>query len=306
MRGRVLKTTGSWYTILSDDGNKFQCTIKGKLRLTDFKTTNPVTVGDNVAFNIEPDGKTGVIVSVEGRRNYIIRRSSNLSREAHVIASNIDQALLVVTVDFPETHTEFIDRYLATAEAYQIPAVLVFNKVDIYQDHLYEKLRYLLSIYKPLYSCIKTSVVTGENISQLKEMLANKVSLISGNSGVGKSSLVNCIEPGLNLKTAEISHYHQKGKHTTTFSEMFPLSCGGFIIDTPGIKGFGMVDMNNNELFHYFPEIFRVSASCQFNNCIHTHEPGCAVINAVKDGTISESRYNSYIKMVTEDKEKYR
>lgn len=306
MRGRVLKTTGSWYTILSDEGNKFQCTIKGKLRLTDFKTTNPITVGDNVTFNVEPDGKTGVIVSIEGRRNYIIRRSSNLSREAHVIASNIDQALLVVTVDFPETHTEFIDRYLATAEAYQIPAILVFNKVDIYKDHLYDKLRYLLSIYKPLYRCIKTSAVTGENIAELKEMLTNKVSLISGNSGVGKSSLVNRIEPELNLKTAEISHYHQKGKHTTTFSEMFPLNCGGFIIDTPGIKGFGMVDMNKNEMFHYFPEIFKVSASCQFNNCTHTHEPGCAVIKAVKDEVISESRYNSYIKMITENTEKYR
>lgn len=306
MRGRVLKTTGSWYTILSDDGSKFQCTIKGKLRLTDFKTTNPITVGDNVAFNIEPDGKTGVIVSVEGRRNYIIRRSSNLSREAHVIASNIDQALLVVTVDFPETHTEFIDRYLATAEAYQIPAVIVFNKIDIYKDHLYEKFRHLLSIYKPLYPCIKTSTVSGENIAELKEVLANKVSLISGNSGVGKSSLVNCIEPGLNLKTAEISQYHQKGKHTTTFSEMFSLSFGGFIIDTPGIKGFGMVDMSKNEMFHFFPEIFRVSASCQFNNCTHTHEPGCAVIRAVSNEEISESRYNSYIKMINENEEKYR
>lgn len=306
MKARVLKTTGSWYTVLAENGQKYRCTIRGKLRLKGSTTTNPVVVGDEVVIDLESDGETAVISAVNDRKNYIIRRSSNLSREAHIIASNLDQAILVVTVDFPETHPEFIDRYLATAEAYQIPAIIVFNKTDIYDDLLNERLNDLLSIYRPLYRCIRTSALRGENIDLLKDLLKNKVSLISGNSGVGKSTLVNCIEPQLNLKTAEISHYHQKGKHTTTFSEMFPLSFGGFIIDTPGIKGFGVVDMNKNEMFHFFPEIFSAATKCQFYNCTHIHEPGCAVIEAVQKGYISNSRYTSYYKMINDNKDKYR
>lgn len=307
MRGRVLKSTGSWYTVIADNGKMFRCKIRGKLRLNSSRTTNPVTVGDNVIIDTEETGDTGNIVRVEDRKNYIIRKSSNLSREAHIIAANIDLAVLVVTVEFPETNLVFIDRYLATAEAYQIPAVIVFNKIDLYKDEsIAHKLEFYISIYSSLYPCYSVSAETGEGIDELKMLLKNKISLISGNSGVGKTTLINKIEPNLNLKTADISHYHLKGKHTTTFSEMFPLYIGGFIIDTPGIKGFGLVDMDKREIFHFFPEIFKESAKCQYKNCTHEHEPGCAVKEAVEKNSISSSRYYSYLSIINEKEEKYR
>jgi ribosome biogenesis GTPase len=306
MQGRVLKSTGSWYTVLCNEGFAYRCKIRGKLRLRSSRTTNPIAVGDIVDFDIESDGKTGNIDRVHSRKNYIIRKSSNLSREAHVIAANIDQAILVVTVDFPETKFEFIDRYLATAEAYQIPAILIFNKSDLYQTELNEKFKYYLSIYKSIYPCYIASAESGEGLVEIKSLLTDKISLISGNSGVGKTTLINKIEPNLNLKTANISHYHLTGKHTTTFSEMFPLSFGGFVIDTPGIKGFGLVDMDKREIFHFFPEIFRVSAQCQYNNCTHRDEPGCAVKESVEKNQINPSRYLSYLSIMNDNEEKYR
>ena len=307
VKGRVLKSTGSWYTVIDDSNKEYKCKIRGKLRLKSSKTTNPITVGDMVNIDVENDGLIGNIVSVDPRKNYIIRKSSNLSREAHVIAANIDQAVLVVTIEFPETNLVFIDRYLATAEAYQIPAALVFNKVDLYQeDFLQEKLNYYLSIYSPLYPCLKASATSGEGLDKIKDLLNNRISLISGNSGVGKSTIINKIEPTLNLKTADISHYHLMGKHTTTFSEMFPLTDGGYIIDTPGIKGFGLVDMDKREIFHFFPEIFEVAASCQYKNCTHEHEPSCAVKDAVENNIINPSRYYSYLSILDDNRGKYR
>ena len=307
MRGKVLKSTGSWYTVQDQDGKIFSCKIRGRLRLKSSRNTNPVTVGDTVTFDVEDDGVTGNIVAVEARKNYIIRKSTNLSREAHIIAANIDQALLVVTIDFPETNTVFIDRYLATAEAYQIPAVLLFNKIDLYtSDEHKQKLSYYLSVYKPLYPCYTVSAKTGEGIDDIKNIAEGKVSLFSGNSGVGKSTLINQVEPSLQLRTADISHYHHKGKHTTTFSEMFPLDSGGFIIDTPGIKGFGLVDMDKQEISHFFPEIFEVSSNCQYQNCTHEHEPGCAVKAAVEENAINPSRYYSYLSMLDDHNDKYR
>jgi ribosome biogenesis GTPase / thiamine phosphate phosphatase len=307
MHGRVLKSTGSWYTVSTDSGKEYLCKIRGKLRLKSSTTTNPITVGDIVDFDIEKDDKTGNINSVLPRKNYIIRKSSNLSREAHVIAANIDQAVLVITVDFPETNLVFIDRYLATAEAYQIPAVLLFNKIDLYEDNeIKNKLDYFLSIYKPLYPCYCVSAQSGKGLTEVREILCNKISLISGNSGVGKSTLINKIEPMLDLKTADISHYHLKGKHTTTFSEMFTLTCGGYIIDTPGIKGFGLVDMDKREIFHFFPEIFKVASTCQYKNCTHEHEPGCAVKDAVDRSVINPSRYYSYLSIMNDSENKYR
>ena len=307
MQGRVLKSTGSWYTVFNDSGQTYHCKIRGKLRLKSSRTTNPITVGDIVNIDVESDGETGNIVSVVQRKNYIIRRSSNLSREAHIIAANIDQAVLVVTVEFPETNLVFIDRYLATAEAYQIPAVVVFNKIDLYREKVIrEKMEYYQSIYTPLYPCYSVSAHTGEGLNDFKDLLSGKISLISGNSGVGKSTLINKIEPSLDLKTADISHFHLKGKHTTTFSEMFPLTLGGFIIDTPGIKGFGLVDMDKREIFHFFPEIFKVAALCQYKNCTHEHEPGCAVKDAVEKNEISPSRYFSYLSILSGKEEKYR
>jgi ribosome biogenesis GTPase len=304
--GLVLKTTGSRYTIRDENGTTYSCTIRGKLRLKGITTTNPITVGDMVDFDVD-ESNSGTISGVHDRKNYIIRRSTNLSRESHIIAANLDQTLLIVTVDFPETQLAFIDRYLVTAEAYSIPAVLVFNKTDLYQDELYEKLNHYISIYSKIgYRCLLVSAETGQNLQHLKDVLAGKLSLISGNSGVGKSTLINKIEPSLNLKTEQISSYHLMGKHTTTFSEMFELSFGGFIIDTPGIKGFGLVDIDKDELYHFFPEIFKISNECRFYNCTHIHEPGCAVIQAVDNGTISPSRYLSYLSIHDDDNEKYR
>lgn len=304
--GLVLKTTGSRYSIRDDSGKIYYCSIRGKLRLKGVKTTNPITVGDIVDFDVE-GVDNGSISKVHDRKNYIIRRSTNLSRESHIIAANLDQTLLIVTIDFPETQLAFIDRYLVTTEAYGVKAVLVFNKIDIYNDEQNNKLNDYIRIYEKIgYQCIKVSAQTGENIDALKEILCNKVSLISGNSGVGKSSLINKIEPNLDLKTESISSYHLTGKHTTTFSEMFELSNSGFIIDTPGIKGFGLIDIDKNELYHFFPEMFNLSKDCKFYNCTHIHEPGCAVLKAVDSGEISSSRYLSYISIHEDEHEKYR
>ena len=304
--GLVLKTTGSRYTIRDNDGVNYFCTIKGKLRLKEVKTTNPITVGDIVDFEIETSN-SATISGVHDRKNYIIRRSTNLSRESHIIAANLDQTLLIVTVDFPETPLAFIDRYLVTAEAYSIPAFLVFNKTDLYKNELIEKLNHYISIYTNIgYPCLQISAETGQNLDELKNALAGKITLISGNSGVGKTTIINKIEPTLDLKTEKISSYHLMGKHTTTFSEMFELSFGGFIIDTPGIKGFGLVEIDKNELYHYFPEIFKISNECRFYNCTHIHEPGCAVIQAVDNGIINPSRYLSYLSIHDDDNEKYR
>ena len=307
MQGRVLKSTGSWYTILGDDGLTYKCTVRGKLRLKSSRTTNPITVGDKVEFDIEADGQTGNVRNVLPRKNYIIRKSSNLSRESHIIAANIDQAMLVVTVDFPETNLVFIDRYLATAEAYQIPAILLFNKIDLRSDAQFDaKLNHFESIYKPIYPCHRVSAKTGEGLEEVRKIILGRVSLFSGNSGVGKSALINRLDPTLNLKTADISHYHLKGRHTTTFSEMFALNEGGFIIDTPGIKGFGLVDMDKREIFHFFPEIFKIAANCLYHNCTHQDEPGCAVKDAVEKNIINPSRYINYLSIMNDSEGKYR
>ncbi|MBN2681037.1 MAG: ribosome small subunit-dependent GTPase A [Bacteroidales bacterium] len=306
-KGKVIKSTGSWYTVLDENGNSFNCTIRGKFRIDGIKATNPVTVGDEVEIQ-ELKGETNhVIVKIFERRNYIIRKSSNLSKQYHLIASNIDQALLFVTIGFPETTTMFIDRFLLTAEAYRIPVILVFNKVDLYNEQLMQEIDYLIAVYEKIgYKCIKTSATKKTGIEELKEILTNKSTVFSGHSGVGKSSVLNTVDPSLNLKTSQISLSHLKGKHTTTFAEMFPLSFGGFITDTPGIKGFGLIEINREEIFHFFPEIFRISENCKFNNCLHINEPECAVRKAVESGEISDFRYYNYLSLATNEDDKYR
>ena len=305
MKGLVLKSTGSTFLVRTVNGNTIQCNIRGKLRLAGSKSTNPVVVGDWV--EVETDGSKGNITLIKDRKNYIVRRSVNLSRQSHVIAANLDQTCLIVTLIHPKISTEFIDRYLCTAEAYLIPAVVVFNKTDIYNAELQTLLEDLVKTYQKIgYKCLPVSAKNKQGIEDLRKLLHKKVSLISGNSGVGKSTLINCLEPDFNLRVAEISGYHLKGKHTTTFSEMFELHDGGFIIDTPGIKGFGLINIQNKELFHYFPEMFKLTQKCQYYNCTHTHEPGCAVKSAVDSGEIAESRYKSYINILSDENEKYR
>lgn len=303
-KGTVIKSTGSWYMVRLEDGRLAECRIRGKFRLEGIRTTNPVAVGDIVEVEEGQDGD--VITRIEPRKNYIIRKSTNLSKESHILASNVDQALLIVTITHPVTSTVFIDRFLASAEAYNIPVVLVFNKLDLYDEEDRAMWGGLSAIYEKIgYPCYGISTISGENIRQVKELLKNKVSVLSGLSGVGKSSLINRIEPGLALKTAGISDAHDSGKHTTTFAEMFPLSEGGYIIDTPGIRSFGTIDMKKEEISHYFPEIFAKAKECRFYNCTHTHEPGCAVLEAVEKDDISESRYVSYLSMM-EESGKYR
>ena len=305
MRGIVVKSTGSWYAVRMESGEVLECRIKGKFRMKGIKTTNPVAVGDVVEVEINPDG--AVIHRIEERKNYIIRKSTNLSKEAHIIAANVDQAMLVVTVNHPVTSTVFIDRFLASVEAYRIPAILVFNKLDLYDEDDLMLLGALTQIYMEIgYECLHVSSLTGEGIEDVVAALKDKVTVFSGLSGVGKSSLINRVEPGLQLKVAEISESHDTGKHTTTFAEMFPLSFGGYIVDTPGIRAFGLIHMEKAEISHYFPEIFKRAKDCRFYNCTHIHEPGCAVIQAVEDGEISESRYFSYTSMFEEGEEKYR
>lgn len=307
MKGLVIRNTGSWYQVKAEDGSVIDCKIKGNFRLKGIRSTNPVAVGDYVRIITNNEG-TALISEIEDRKNYIIRRSSNLSKQSHIIAANLDQCFLIITVNYPETSTIFIDRFLASAEAYRIPVRLIFNKVDCYNEEELHYLEGLINLYTHIgYPCHKVSALTGEGIDELKSEMAGKVTLFSGNSGVGKSTLINAILPEIKAKTGEISAYHNKGTHTTTFSEMFPMENGGYLIDTPGIKGFGTFDMEQEEVGHYFKEIFEFSAQCKYNNCTHVHEPGCAVRAAVEQHLISESRYTSYLNML-EDKEegKYR
>ncbi len=307
MNGLVIKNTGSWYQVKTDDGQFIECKIKGNFRLKGIRSTNPIAVGDRVKIEINKEG-TAFIYEIEERRNYIIRRSSNLSKESHILATNIDQALLIVTVNYPQTNTTFIDRFLASAEAYRIPVNIVINKTDCYEEGDKEYADALCFLYKTIgYNCYQVSAKTGEGMDKIKNIIENKVTLFSGNSGVGKSTLINYLMPGLHLKTGTISASHKKGMHTTTFSEMFELPQGGYIIDTPGIKGFGTIDFDPKEVAHYFPELFRISHNCRFNNCTHRHEPGCAVLKALENHEISESRYNSYLSIIEDSTEgKYR
>jgi ribosome biogenesis GTPase len=308
MRGLIVRNTGSWYTVKTDDGQLFDCKVKGTFRLKGIRSTNPVAVGDRVTITPSPDGQTALIEDIEDRRNYIIRKASNLSKQSHIIAANVDMAALVATIAHPETSTTFIDRFLASAEAYRVPVLLIFNKTDLYNEEELRQMHELVSLYKSIgYKCLTCSAEKGNGIDELQAELMGKTTLLSGNSGVGKSTLLNLLVPDAEAKTAEISAAHDAGMHTTTFSQMFFLHQGGALIDTPGIKGFGTFDMEREEVSHYFREIFKTSADCRFGNCTHTHEPGCAVLQAVAEGKIAESRFNSYLSMLEDkDEDKYR
>lgn len=306
MQGIVIKNTGNIYTVKTDEGI-VECRVKGNFRLKDIKSTNPVAVGDNVSISLREDN-TAYINDILPRRNYIVRKASNLSKQSHILAANVDTCLLVVTVNYPATSTTFIDRFLASAEAYRVPVVLLFNKTDLYNDEEHATLDTLIALYKKIgYRCIRTSTTTGEGIDEVKEVVQGGVSLLAGNSGVGKSSLVNAISPETAARIGEISKIHNKGMHTTTYSEMFELMPGSYLVDTPGVKGFGTYDMEIEEIADYFLEIFDHSRECRFGNCTHLHEPGCAVLAAVESGEIALSRYASYLSMIEEKKDgKYR
>ena len=320
MKGLVVKNTGSWYTVRTDDGQLLDCKVKGNFRIKGIRSTNPVAVGDRVTVSSPSTGggqEGGCwITDIEDRRNYIIRKSINLSKQSHIIAANVDQAFLVVTVIRPETSTTFIDRFLASAEAYSVPVILVFNKTDLLDDDARRYQEGMVKLYETVgYECRQISAETGAGVEELRPLLNGKITLLSGNSGVGKSTLINRLVPGVNLRTADISEAHQTGQHTTTFSEMIPLSgdsgdsgqsgSASYLIDTPGIKGFGTFDMEREELTSYFKEIFHFSKDCRFSDCTHTHEPGCAVLKAVEDHYIAQSRYQSYLSML-EDKDENR
>ena len=307
MDGLVIKNTGSWYTVLTDGGETVDCKIKGKFRLMEIRSTNPVAVGDRVTIEIGAD-KAAYITEIRDRCNYIVRKSPNLSKQSHIIAANVDQACLVVTVNRPQTSTTFIDRFLASAEAYRVPVILLFNKTDLLSDEELEYQRMMIHLYETVgYVCKAVSAIDDGVCGTLKPVLQDKITLFSGNSGVGKSTLLNRLIPGLNLRTAEISQVHNTGMHTTTFSEMLRLPYGGWAIDTPGIKGFGTFDMEPGEICGYFKEIFKFSKDCRFSTCTHTHEPGCAVRKAVEEHYIAESRYASYLSMLDDkDENKYR
>lgn len=307
MKGLVIKNTGSWYSVKTDDGQVIESKIKGNFRLKGIRSTNPVAVGDRVELVANQEG-TAFISAIEDRRNYIIRKSQNLSKQSHILAANVDQAFLLVTVNHPQTSTIFIDRFLASAEAYRVPVVLIFNKSDLLTEDELHYERMMMALYQTIgYACHEISAATGEGVGQLIPLLQDKITLLSGNSGVGKSTLINRILPNANLRTAEISDAHNTGMHTTTFSEMLELPEGGYLIDTPGIKGFGTFDMEPEELTSYFKEIFKFSEGCRFSNCTHTHEPGCAVLAAVENHHIAASRYQSYLSMLEDkDSNKYR
>jgi len=311
-KGIVIKSTGSWYTVKTEDGNLIESRIKGNLRLKGVRSTNPIAVGDHVELTETKEDNNafsqlvGLIYKINPRKNYIIRKSPNLSKESHIIAANIDQALLVVTIQFPETTTTFIDRFLVSAEAYRIPCHLIYNKIDLYNEEQTNTMNSLIEIYELAgYQCLKMSAKNETGIEELKLMMTNKTNVFSGHSGVGKSTIINSLQPEMNIKTGLISEAHFSGKHTTTNSEMYELDFGGYIIDTPGIKGFGVLEMEKEEISHYFPEIFKLLNECQFYNCTHTHEPQCAVKKSVSEGKIAISRYNSYLGLL-EGEEKYR
>lgn len=308
IKALVIKSTGSWYIVRTEAGEMVNCKIKGNLRLKGFRCTSPVAVGDVVMIEMKPDG-TAFIVKIEPRSNYIIRRASNLSKEFQILAANLSQAVLVVTLANPETNTTFIDRFLATAEAYRVPVVMAINKIDLLtSDNDKELLDAVSYLYESIgYKVIRMSTLTGEGISQLRELLKDKTTLFSGNSGVGKSSLINLLVPDAHLKVGDVSEAHHTGMHTTTFSELLDLPGGGAIIDTPGVKGFGTIDFEKAEVAHYFREIFKISEDCRFSNCTHTHEPGCAVLQAVEESRISQSRYASYLSIMEDGEDgKYR
>ncbi|MBO5296796.1 MAG: ribosome small subunit-dependent GTPase A [Candidatus Homeothermus sp.] len=307
MKGLVIKNTGSWYVVHTEDGD-INCKVKGNFRIKGIRTTNPVAVGDRVDITVNPDGNA-FITAIEPRDNYIIRKAINLSKESHIIAANIDQAFLVVTLAHPVTSTTFIDRFLATAEAYRVKTILLINKTDLLtEEEDKEYLEAVTYLYRSIgYEVMHVSGLTGEGIDKLRERISDKISLFSGNSGVGKSTIINDLLPGLGLRTAAISDIHDTGMHTTTFSGMFPVPGGGWIIDTPGIKGFGTIDFERGEIAHFFPDIFEISHDCRYNNCTHTHEPGCAVLKALDEHRIAQSRYNSYLSILDDlNPDKYR
>ncbi|MBE9490171.1 MAG: ribosome small subunit-dependent GTPase A [Bacteroidetes bacterium] len=309
MTGIVYKSTGSWYTVKTLNGKVYECRIKGKFRLKGIKSTNPIAVGDYVEFELETKNntETGVIHNIRERKNYIVRKSVKLSKQTHIIAANIDQVFLLITINNPPTFTSFIDRFLVTAEAYSIKTVLLFNKIDTYDEATLLEVKYLAALYRKIgYECIGISAKTGKNIDKVKLLMKDKVSMFAGHSGVGKSTLINAIEPGLDLRTKEISSQHLLGKHTTTFAEMFDLSFDAKIIDTPGIKGFGVVDMDKEEVGDYFPELFKLKQDCKFNNCMHVKEPQCAVKRALENDEIAYSRYKSYLQILEGEDEHYR
>ncbi len=309
MKGLVYKSTGSWYSVKAENGTFYNCRIKGKFRIGGIKSTNPVAVGDHVDFDIENKGdeNVGVIKHIDPRDNYIIRKSVNLSKQTHIIAANIDIAFLLITLNNPPTFTTFIDRFLVTAEAYHIKAVLLFNKIDTYNEDELLEIKLLAALYRKVgYECIGISAISGKNIDKVKLLMKDKVTMFSGHSGVGKSTLVNTIEPGLDLKTRKISDQHMQGQHTTTFAEMFDLSFGGQIIDTPGIKGFGVVEIDKEELGDYFPEFFALKENCKFNNCLHLEEPQCAIKDALENEEIAWSRYKSYLQILEGEEEHFR
>lgn len=309
MTGIVIKSTGSWYWVRTDNSSQYKCRIRGKFRIKGIKSTSPVTVGDHVDFSLEKDHETGIITKIHPRKNYIIRKSVNLSKQTHIIAANIDIAFLLITVEDPPTLPAFIDRFLATAEAYSIKSILLFNKIDTYDQKLHNQKDELISIYSKIgYECLEISAKDHINSEKVKALMLGKVSMFSGHSGVGKSTLINSIAPHLNLKTAETSKQHKQGIHTTTFAEMFVLDTNpvSYIIDTPGIKGFGVVDFEKQEISHFFPEFLELSKHCKFNNCLHVNEPKCAVKEALEKGEIAPSRYRSYLQLLAGENENYR
>ena len=309
MTGLVYKSTGSWYIVKTVNGDTYNCRIKGKFRLKGIKSTNPIAVGDIVDFELETtnDEISGIIHRIHERKNYVIRKSVNLSKQTHIIASNVDQLFLLVTINNPPTFTSFIDRFLVSSEAYSIKTILLFNKIDSYDEDTLLEVKYLAALYRKIgYECIGISAKTGKKVDNVKQLMVDKVSIFTGHSGVGKSTLINAIEPGLDLKTKEISNQHQQGQHTTTFAEMFDLSFDARIIDTPGIKGFGIVDMEKEEVGDYFPEFFKLKQDCKFNNCLHIHEPKCAIKEALDRDEISFSRYRSYLQILEGEEEHYR